>query len=114
MVTISLLDVLLDFTVEEAPSIVPPNFVSTAVTATEDSSAIPAPEILTPSPVFIYNDHFNAYIVGTSFDTFLNNQTGIAEEGRVLRVGGSLAPRRPENAVLSSSVRGGTLSSYRG
>ena len=88
--------------------------MSTVVTATKDSNAIQAPEILTPRPVFIYSDYFNVDIVGTGFDTFPNNQNGITEEeGRVLRVEESLEPRRPENAVLSISVRIGILSRYR-
>ncbi|PUU76683.1 hypothetical protein B9Z19DRAFT_1129383 [Tuber borchii] len=77
-----------------------PDPVPIAVTTTEDSSATPAPEIPIPRSIFIYNHYSNAHLVGTCSNAFLHSQNGtVGEDGRVLQVGESLPPRRPERAV---------------
>ncbi|PUU76686.1 hypothetical protein B9Z19DRAFT_1129388 [Tuber borchii] len=86
--------------VKKAFGISPPKPALTAVITTDDSSAIPAPEIPIPGPVFIYNRYSNSRCIGTCSGAFVGGQNDIAEEdGRVPQAEESLALRRPERVV---------------
>ena len=74
--------------------------MSTTVTATENSGAIPTPEVFTPYPVFISNNSSSAHPFGLSSNAFLDSRKNTARgHGRVPRIEESLGLRRLERAV---------------
>ncbi|PUU77743.1 hypothetical protein B9Z19DRAFT_1127914 [Tuber borchii] len=86
--------------VKKVLGIILPKFAWRAVTTTESSSAAPAPHILIPHPVLIYNDYPNTHLLGTCSNTFRYSQNGATgEDERERQAEESPVPRRPERAV---------------